>query len=324
MVKEVPGEPRGTKPVSSVPPGPVILKAGERSRRTKVRPSSIPPVRKALLNAMASRYSLLIPTVDPKSLEQYKDVSEEIEELLDKILGIKKGLNPKERSVARLRPIDGDYGVPSEKIVSIRKEAIISKFREMRDHFCIDFNEKRTATKIINNLDKGCPGSIDLRNETAEGPPLMHAILVMLKEAKDFAKQIWEAEEFTRIDEKLDKYDELVSEIFTCEKELADHEKKSGKRIILKRSEGSSGVGRKELMMWFKKNMLGKIELDENEEEIYHSPETLEYLGKIGEVDKALLLAKDLITTLEVGVAAIYVDRRKPFSIVENEGPSEA
>ncbi len=320
MVKEVPGEPGGPKPVSSVPPGPVIFKAGERSRRTRVRPSSIPPIKKALLHTMASRYSLLIPTVDPKSLEKYKAISEEIEEILNQILGIKKGLNPKERAVSRLRPIDGGYRVPSKKIVSIRKEKIISKFREMRDHFCIDFNEKRTATQIINNLDKGCPRSIDLREKTSDGSTLINAILIMLKEARDLAKQIWEAEEFTRIDEKLERYDELVSEIFACEKELAKHEKNSGKRMVLKRNEDSLGIGRTELMNWFKENMLGKVELDKNGEEVYVCPETLEYLGKMGEVDDALLLAKDMVTTLEVGVAAIYVERRKPFSVVTDEG----
>jgi len=318
MDKEVPGEPRGPKSVSTVPPRPAIVKAG-KSGRTRIRRSSVPPVKKASLVAMASRYSLLIPTVDPEALEEYKAVSEEIEGTLNQILGIKKGLNPKERAVPRLRPIDGDCGVPSEKIVSIRKERIISKFREMRDHFCITFNEKRTATKIINNLDKGCPGSIDPREKTSEGSTLLNAILVMLKEARDFAKQIWEAEEFTRIDEKLDKYDELVSEVFAREKELAKDEEKSGKIMVLKRREGSQGIGRKELMNWFKENMLGEIKLDEKGEEIYHSPETLEYLGKMGEVDDALLLAKDVRTTLEVGEAAIYVERRKPFSVVQDK-----
>ena len=320
MVKEVPGEPRGPKPVSTIPPRPATVKAGERSKRTGIRHSSIPPVKKTLLGALASKYSLLIPDVDPKALEQYKAISKEIENDLDQVLGIRKGLKPKERAVARLKPIDGDYGVPSEKIVSIRKEKIISKFREMKDHFCINFNEKRTATKIINNLDKGCPGSIDLRNEAAGGPALMRTILVVLEEARDFAKQIWEAEEFTRIDEKLERYDELVSEIFACEKELAEHEGKSGKTMTLKRGEGSPGIGREELMRWFKEKMLGSIELDEHGEEIYHCPETLEYLEKIKKVDEALLLAKDVLTTLEVGVTALYVERRKPFSVVKDNG----
>ncbi len=320
MVKEMPGEPRGPKPVSTVPPGPATVHAGKMNRGTRMRHSSIPPVKKALLGALASRYSLLIPDVDPKALEQYKAISEEIEDDLDQVLGIRKGLKPKERAVARLRPIDGDYGVPSEKIVSIRKEKIISKFREMKDHFCINFNEKRTATKLINNLDKGCPGSIDLRNEAAGGPTLMRAILVVLEEARDFAKQIWEAEEFTRIDEKLERYDELVSEIFACEKELAGHEGKSGKMMVLRRSEGSPGIGREDLIKWFKGQMLGKIELDGTGEEIYICPETLEYLEKMEKVDEALLLAKDVLTTLEVGVATIYVERRKPFSVIKDNG----
>ncbi|MBD3390353.1 hypothetical protein GF415_05410 [Candidatus Micrarchaeota archaeon] len=267
------------------------------------------------LQSEGARYLGKLERLESGPLKEYKEVSIELERILDAIISGKKNEGgAKKRASPRPRAIDGTGSTHPEG-VSIRKEDIISKLREVREFFCIDF-EERKATTIINNLDKGCPASISPGDPDFSNPSLMQAVLVVLKQARDFAKEIWEAEEYTRIDEMLEKYDGLVSRIVAVEQTLAEQERLAGKEIVLRKRAGGAKIGRKELMELFRQEMLGEIKQDKKGEETYFAPEASEYMWEAERVGEAIEFAKDLLATLETGAELIYAERRKPFRVV--------
>ena len=248
-------------------------------------------------------------------LKEYMELSIELEKTLDAIIsGEQNNGEPKKRAAPRPRAIDGNCG-PNPEGVSIRKEDIISKLRAVRERFCIEL-EERTATTIINNLDKGCPASINPGDPDFSNPSVMEAVLVVLRQARDFADKIWKVEEYTRVDEKLELYDELVSRIVATENALAEQERLAGKKIVLKGRPGGAKIGREDLMELFRSEMLGEIKQNGEGEETYFSPETSDYMWKAEEVDEAIGFAKDILAALETGAGMIYAKRREPFSVV--------
>ncbi|MBD3397764.1 hypothetical protein GF412_01380 [Candidatus Micrarchaeota archaeon] len=300
---------------------------GTRERTSSIPPKTnvilLRPVRSALgaqrirrpLPIEGAKHLGQVERIEEGPLKEYKKLSIELERALDEIIsGSEKPVRAKKRSGPRPSAIEG-ASVPHTGKVSIRKEEIISKLRAVRERFCIDLEERR-ATTLINNMDKGCPASINPGDPDFSKPSVMEAVLVVLRQARDFAKEIWESEEYTRVDEKLELYDGLVSRIIATEDALSEQESLARKKIVLKGRPGGAKIGRKELMELFRSTMLGEIKQNEEGEEMYHTPETSDYMWKAGQVDEAIEFARDVLATLETGARMIYAKRREPFSVV--------
>ena len=235
-------------------------------------------------------------------LQEYTSLFKEIDELLDNVIeGNENEVN--ERAVSRIPQRNAHEDAV---LIHVPKETILAKLRVAMGEFTIEL-ETRKAHTSIGNIDKVCLEKIINRKGTLSGEGgaeitavAMELMIVILKETRDFLDHIYKAEEFTRIDELLEKYDGLVETLIKFDSGLAKIEERAKKSAVRTLGPECKLVTREEFMGHFRKNMLGSIELNEDGEEIYHTPETSEYLGKRNVVEQAIHETNEMIYSLHV------------------------
>ena|GEM_PF-3234123 len=240
-------------------------------------------------------------------LQEYSLLFKEIDTLLDYVIDGKED-TVKKREVSRCPQRDRCEGGIT---ILVPKETVLAKLRVAKEDFTIEL-ETRKARTAIRNINKACFGEITNKEGALIGengvqiaPVDMKLMIAILRETKEFLDHIYTAEEFTRIDELLEKYDRLVGTLIKVDDALARIEKRSRKSAMRLLAINDPPVSRKEFMAHFKENMLGSIELDKEGEREYHTPETSEYLGKRDVVKRAIAEIEDLILSLQVSAMTL-------------------
>ncbi len=233
------------------------------------------------------------------ALLEYARKFKEIDTVLENILE-EKQVSVRERKVSRLFKKRVDTG-PLSLIVP--KDRVLARLREVRDRFTIDL-ETQAANKYLHNVDHICPNTIRNTAEGLEGDDKhqitleeLNVMNLLLKKTKEFLDGIYVVEEYTRIDKLLEQYDDLVEKLIGLNEGLSRIEKRVNKDAILE-LEGKTLV-RSEIMEFFKENMLGCIKTNNGGEEIYHTPDTSDYLGKYVIVETAINEIMILISILQ-------------------------